>query len=213
MAVQSPMENPVTESLDCRLKKLWQGRLDGDLSWEEFTKALVDLIHDPLIIYIHSQFGIMRVCTLDEDEVFDEAVVRFMRQPPRDPQTPVLAWFRKTIKNCMVDELRRVQREVSLPDDAEMCKVTPHPADEWLWQVKRVVDEALDTLPEDWGYIPAMYYSDGLTQQEIATEVGLSRSRIDQYLDRAVQHLKSCKQLKELMRKKGEAKGGGADAE
>jgi RNA polymerase sigma factor (sigma-70 family) len=218
MPVQNPPEGPESGGIDESLRNLCGGSSNSDINIIQVQDELVEIVYEPLLSFIHNQLRLMRVQDLDEKEVFNETLVRFVEhllQHPLDPdRMPNFAWFRTVARNIIIDRLRLFKREQELSiEDNDVRASVNQPAEDLSWIIKRTVDDVLETtLSGKCRDIALMYYSEGLRQEQIAAKIGLSRQRVGQYLELALKQLRGNKQLQELIRKKGQAEGVTVDA-
>jgi RNA polymerase sigma factor (sigma-70 family) len=116
----------------------------------------------------------------------------------------VAAWLyhiaRQKACNVLRGELRRQQRESAAAMTMEVDK-------ESAWaELEPHVDESLDELPEDRRALLIEHYFEQRTQQELATQRGLSQATVSRQLQEALQS------LRDALRRRGVAAGAGLGA-
>jgi RNA polymerase sigma-70 factor (ECF subfamily) len=110
------------------------------------------------------------------DDAFQEVFLKLMRSGAgiRTADEPLRWLYRVTDRTCF-DQLRKTKhsRRTESIDDVVL---PPHPGVEA--DVRQAALELLDKLDEDDQQIAVMAFVDGMTQQEIADELGYSRMTI-----------------------------------
>lgn len=110
------------------------------------------------------------------DDALQEAFVKIMRHgaPVRDADQP-LHWLYRVVDHCCFDALRKRRRAiVSLDDNDASCA---HPG--VSIELRDAVLRLLGTFDEDQMRIALLLFVDGLSQGEIAEEVGFSRVTVN----------------------------------
>jgi RNA polymerase sigma-70 factor, ECF subfamily len=188
---------PEGNTPDLNLERLLVARVQtGDFA------ALEELYN----LYSRAAFGlaikILRNSEAAEDAVHD-AFLRFWKQPANfDPKRGrFVTWLLSVVHNLCIDQLRRkYQSDVSL-DQSQTQDYISELADQksdieeevWLGMQRKIVRQALESLPAEQRFVIELAFFKGLTHQEIADQtgqpLGTVKSRIRQGL----------KKLKEVM--------------
>ena len=110
------------------------------------------------------------------DDALQEAFVKIMRggAAVRQADEP-LRWMYRVVDHCCFDALRRRRRSVETPADNEGATV--HPAIQI--ELRDAVQRLLGTLDRQEMLIAVLLFMDGMSQGEIAEEVGLSRVTVN----------------------------------
>jgi RNA polymerase sigma-70 factor (ECF subfamily) len=133
-------------------------------------------------LYVKYGFFLRRRCRtiLRDDALADDALqevfVKIMRggAPVREVGEP-LRWLYRVVDRCCFDALRRRRRTVDAPSDHEAAGAHPGVAIELRDAVLRL----LGTFDEQQMQIALLLVVDGLSQGEIAEEVGVSRVTVN----------------------------------
>jgi RNA polymerase sigma factor (sigma-70 family) len=114
------------------------------------------------------------------DDALQEAFVKVMRSGAaiRDASEP-LRWLYRVVDRCCYDALRkrRRSREASTESLGEDDMAGPHPGA--AIESRDAVLQLLGTFDENAMRIALLFFMDGLSQGEIADEVGLSRVTVN----------------------------------
>jgi RNA polymerase sigma-70 factor (ECF subfamily) len=118
---------------------------------------------------------ILRDAALADDAV-QEAFVNVLRSGSaiREADEP-LRWLYRVVDRCCFDALRKRRRRAESPSDDDAAGAHPSADIEMRDSVLRL----LDTLDEKEMRIALLLFVDGLSQGEIAEEVGLSRVTVN----------------------------------
>jgi RNA polymerase sigma-70 factor (ECF subfamily) len=133
-------------------------------------------------LYAKYGFFLLRRCRTilrDEhlaDDALQEAFVKVMRGGGaiREADEP-LRWLYRVVDHCCFDALRRRRRSVETPSDEE--GVSRHPA--VAIELRDAVLGLLGTFDEKQMEIALLLFVDGLSQGEIAEEIGVSRVTVN----------------------------------
>lgn len=134
-------------------------------------------------LYLRYGFFVQRRCRTIlrdgalADDAFQEAFVKILRggSAIREAKEP-LRWLYRVADRCCFDALRKRRRTVETSTDEEVG-ATPHPS--VTLEVRDAVLAVLDALDEEDMRILLLHFLDGLSQGEIAEEVGLSRVTVN----------------------------------
>jgi len=110
------------------------------------------------------------------DDALQEAFVKIMRGggAVREAEEP-LRWLYRVVDRCCFDALRKRRRSVEDSGDEEGASAHPSVAIE----VRDAVLKLIDTLDEKEMRIALLLFVDGMSQGEIADEVGVSRVTVN----------------------------------
>jgi RNA polymerase sigma-70 factor (ECF subfamily) len=110
------------------------------------------------------------------DDALQEAFVKVMRGGAsiREADDP-LRWLYRVVDRCCIDALRKRRRTIDTPSEQEGLGAHPGIAIELRDAVLRL----LGTFDEEQMRIALLLVVDGLTQGEIAAEVGVSRVTVN----------------------------------
>jgi RNA polymerase sigma-70 factor (ECF subfamily) len=113
------------------------------------------------------------------DDVLQEAFVKVLRNTEslRAADEP-LRWLYRVVDHSCFDALRKRRRAVESPSEVEGTSAHPSTTIE----VRDAVLRLLGTLAEDEMRIAMLLFVDGLSQGEIAEEVGVSRVTVNKKL-------------------------------
>jgi len=133
-------------------------------------------------LYAKYGFFLLRRCRTilrDEalaDDALQEAFVKVMRGGGsiREADEP-LRWLYRVVDHCCFDTLRKRRRSVETPSEDQGASAHPAVAIELRDAVLRL----LGTLDEKEMRIALLLFVDGLSQGEIAEEVGVSRVTVN----------------------------------
>jgi RNA polymerase sigma-70 factor, ECF subfamily len=121
---------------------------------------------------------LMRDDTAAEDAL-QEAFIKVMQHGGAYAQADSkLRWLYRVVDNCCFDALKRRRDRPQAPEDLERAGEDEHPALVARMQAAR----ALDRLPERERQVAVLAFVDGLSQAQIASEVGWSRQTINKKL-------------------------------
>jgi RNA polymerase sigma factor (sigma-70 family) len=111
------------------------------------------------------------------DDALQEAFVKIMRGGAsiREADEP-LRWLYRVVDRCCFDVLRKRRRSVETPSEDEGPSAL-HPA--LAIELRDVVVRMLATFDETEMRIAVLLFVDGLSQGEIAQEIGLSRVTVN----------------------------------
>lgn len=117
------------------------------------------------------------------DDVLQEAFVKILRggSEVREASDP-LRWLYRVVDRCCIDAIRKRRRSLVAPSEGEategaMEAIAPHPVASL--EVRDAVLRILSTLDETAMRIALLLFVDGLSQGEIAAEIGVSRVTVN----------------------------------
>ncbi|MCX7623282.1 MAG: sigma-70 family RNA polymerase sigma factor [Thermomicrobium sp.] len=144
-------------------------------------------------------FGVLPAGILDDSDVTDTVLVRALQHWQEAPERGLFRWLRRTarrtVRQLVEQERRRIEHERSLEEPVG------YQGDEWPDQVvrlidiladpkaeipedvvlgeetQRVLDEALDRLPETWREV-FLLKVDGWDDEQIAVAEGLTKEQV-----------------------------------
>jgi RNA polymerase sigma-70 factor (ECF subfamily) len=121
---------------------------------------------------------LMRNATAGEDAL-QEAFVKIIQHGGAYAEAEnKLRWLYRVVDNCCFDALKRRRERAEPPDALEHAGDDAHPALLARLQAAR----ALGRLPERERQVAVLAFVDGLSQAQIASEVGWSRQTINKKL-------------------------------
>jgi RNA polymerase sigma factor (sigma-70 family) len=144
--------------------------------------------HEPALrAYLHARFPNLE----DHDDVVQEAYSRLLRASERGGVRFIKAFLFTTARNAAFDLFRR--RKIigweAITDFRELSVLEERPnAAEAASQQQEleILSEALRTLPERCRRIVTLRYRDGLSNKEIATQLGLSPETVKSHMVKGV---------------------------
>ncbi|MFS2159408.1 RNA polymerase sigma factor [Pseudomonas sp. Pseusp122] len=125
------------------------------------------------------------------EDLTHDAFVRVLESDPEAVQPR--AYLHQTARNIAVDTWRREDRRASLELEAnEYC--VPQAGDPEAFmhaiQLADSIERALAELPLNCRKVFVWQKLEGLTQQEIAERMGLSKNMVEKYMIRTLRHLR-----------------------
>ncbi len=171
---------------------------------ERFLHQLVDH-YRPLRRFVRREigryvnFGVIPPGTLNEQDISDAVLVRALQHWREAPERGVFRWLRRTarrvVRQAVQHERQRIERERSLeepvgyrgdewPDEViRLIDILADPTAEipedvvLAEETQRILDEALDRLPETWREV-FLLRVDGWSEEQIAFAEGLPVERV-----------------------------------
>ena len=136
------------------------------------------------MLYEKYAFFLLRRCRVllreasAADDAFQQAFEKILRSggAVRAADQP-LRWLYRVVDRCCFDMLRARRRWPQSPIDDEMASEARHPAIEI--EVRDAVLRLLATMNEQEQRISVLLFVDGMSQGEIAEELGLSRVTVN----------------------------------
>ena len=155
------------------------------LAFEQYRPVL----HRFLVRRLHS--------TADAQDLAQDVYLRFLqiaqREAVREPQA-----FLYRLASNMVFELRVRQRNSPVSFDSELVAAQPEPPSEspsddafGLVSSAEQLDRVLNQLPKTYQTVLLLRKRDGLTPDEIAAKLGLTKATVYTYLIRAIAQFKA----------------------
>jgi len=131
---------------------------------------------------VHSRAG--RLVGDDADDVVQEVFLRLIRQRPASGKEA--SWIYRTTTNLCLDRLRhRGRRDSAWREDLRAHVVGMGPsAPDRLAESKELCRMMIGRAPRGTREVAALIYLDGMTQEEAAAELGLSRKTVGKRLKR-----------------------------
>jgi RNA polymerase sigma factor (sigma-70 family) len=172
------MAAPLTTMTDTELLARYAREGDGD--------AFAQLLrrHGPMV------FGVCRRAlgpTPDADDAFQATFIALARQSRRVKES-VPGWLFRVAVRTSRRALRRADRAVRSTDRIDSADDLA--ALEWR-EVRRLLDEELNRLPDRWRSPLVLCYLDGLTRDEAARQLGWSLRTLHRRLDEGRQRLRA----------------------
>ena len=126
------------------------------------------------------------------EDLAHDTFVRVLESRSGDVEQP-RAYLHQTARNIAVDAYRREDRREALALDA-FDQRSPHNGDPEHFmhaiQLADSIERALAELPLNCRKIFIWQKIEGLTQQEIAVRLGLSKNMVEKYMIRTLRHLR-----------------------
>jgi RNA polymerase sigma-70 factor (ECF subfamily) len=112
------------------------------------------------------------------DDALQEAFVKVLRNEGalREVEEP-LRWLYRVVDRCCFDALRKRRRSVESPSDDDEEGASAHPG--VAIELRDAVLRLLATFGEDEMQIALLLFVDGMSQGEIAEEMGVSRVTVN----------------------------------
>lgn len=119
----------------------------------------------------------------DADDVVHEVFVRYLRRPPDEAQTS--SWFYVTTTNVCLDRLRhRARRDEAWWSQARASFGEREFSIEGLVEAQEAVRRLLGRFDEKTARVAALVLVDGMSQEETAATLGVTRTAIAKRLQR-----------------------------
>jgi RNA polymerase sigma factor (sigma-70 family) len=131
-------------------------------------------------------------CPQQAADLFQDLAEKALRRPPQQYGNP-RAYLFQAASNALTDHWRsescrsRHIEEALLHEELELDNVTP----ERQWQAREtiaLIEAALAELPPLTRQIFHLYRIEGVSQMDIASRLGISRSTVERRLDKAITH-------------------------
>ena len=126
------------------------------------------------------------------EDLAHDTFVRVLESEPAQVQQP-RAYLHQTARNIAVDAYRRDDRRDAMLQDAGDQRASHTGDPEHLMhaiQLAEAIERALAELPLNCRRIFIWQKIEGLTQQEIADRLGLSKNMVEKYMIRTLRHLR-----------------------
>jgi RNA polymerase sigma factor (sigma-70 family) len=190
------------ENINLRANELIRALNYKEIDENKFLDSITDLLYAPLLVRIRHQLWTLGCKDMEPDEVFHEAMIRFLEHRP-DLNITLFPWFCSVTKNLIIDHVRKHGRQTTGFDEhADGHGNNLHPGPTWQWLAESAVKDALGSIPDNWSFALDMHYFYGYTQEELATLLDVERSLVDYYIRSARDLLKKNKKLIGLISKK-----------
>jgi RNA polymerase sigma-70 factor (ECF subfamily) len=163
--------------------------------------AALEMLYDR---YVRQCFGLaLRLVGEPQlaEEIVQEVFLKLWAQPSRysAQKGQFISWLLSLVHHRSIDELRRKSRtEVTLetPDAGSVLNTEPNqdpePGDQvWIAEQQRAVRRALASIPENQRQVLEMAYYGGLSQSEIATQLGQPLGTVKTRMRSGLQRLKA----------------------
>lgn len=128
---------------------------------------------------------------LDAGDLVQDVLERFVEHYDSIPaEVPARAWMLRVMHNRFIDLIRRLRPTTEVePDEVAAPEAEPEP---WWHQLSRDdVRARLDELPDELRDAFRLYTLDGLSYQEIAARLGVSRNTVGTRILRARRRLRA----------------------
>lgn len=128
----------------------------------------------------------------EAEDVAQEAFFRLWRQAPRwRSEAPIIHWLNKVAYNLCMDRLRR-RRPLALEDVPEPPDPAGDPAHAaYRAEIGRLVESAVDALPERQKAAILLTHGQGLGNMEVAEIMGISVEAVESLLCRGRRALRT----------------------
>jgi RNA polymerase sigma factor (sigma-70 family) len=189
-------------SIDPAKSEAGQGNLPGLCYWLGWKTAMARQSASVLIASFQENYEqLLRFLTrkLNGDseraaDVAQDTFVRLARTPDTDDEIDnPRAYIYRVAGNLAIDQIRSDRRQSAHHDGADGASEIsdPEPGPERIClsreQVK-LLDQALNQLPENARAALLMFRVEGLSHTEIAEKLGVSNSMVAKYIGRALKH-------------------------
>jgi RNA polymerase sigma factor (sigma-70 family) len=174
------------DDLDAEARRLYQELESGHIDREQYYSEIVDLLILPLYSLFYS-LGINR--KEDKDDLFQQVMVKFLTAPNR-PDLSVglqLPWFRTVARNGWIDELRKAKPSVAIDDKSSSSETRRSVEDSRILSVEK--QNALANMSPEVREVAGLYFTERLTQKEIAETLGIPEKTVNYYVGLARKHL------------------------
>ena len=122
------------------------------------------------------------------EDAFQEVFIRLMRYGDKLTADDIpLSWLYRTAERCCFDRMKKGRREVGFEPEV-LNDLVQVPGPETSVETIELVFKYLHTLDDKLKQIAVLYYLDGLSQEEIAIEVGWSRRTVGKKLKQLTKH-------------------------
>lgn len=175
------------DDLDKEAKRLYQQLDTGEIDRQQYYSKMVDLLTLPLYSLFYA-LGINR--KEDKDDLFQKVIVKFLTTPNRPDLSDglQLAWFRKVARNEWIDEIRKTKPSTTIDDNScaasETCRSVE---DSRIISIEKA--KALADMSPEVREVAGLYFTERLTQKEIAETLEIPETSVNYYVGLARKHL------------------------
>lgn len=134
----------------------------------------------------------------DAADLAQEAYMRYLQLPNTGVVRKPAAYLFRIAFNLMSEWRLRKDRSVVTTDSsllerraAEACAETPEPVEQLLSEER--LEKVLERIPPNYRRVLLMSKCDGLTNEQIAKELGVTPETVSRYLGRAVSFARSAR--------------------
>ena len=151
-------------------------------------------LHQPMLLSV--AIHLCRDTTDARDLVQDTLERALVGYGRRQPGSLVRPWLMAILRNRFIDSCRRrAGMKLSLGVGVEVteeiiCIPEPDPEPGWAGVTKAQVQEAVDSLSEEFRVVYQMHATDGRSYQEIAGQLGIAKATVGTRLLRARRKLR-----------------------
>ena len=187
------------EDINSSARKLYKALKYGEIGNKEFLDSIIDLLHAPLLVRIRHQLWKLGCKDMEVNDVFNEAMIHFLENPPDLNVKPLFPWSCIVTRNLIIDHLRKYKgQRIALDQSTDGQGKDLHPGETWQWMAELALKDALTSIPEEWSYAVNMYYFKGYTQNGLAKLLDVDRSQVDFYIRSARELLKKNKKTQRI---------------
>lgn len=161
-------------------------------------KELYDKHYAPFCLYAHRFIQEPEVCEDMVSEVFTQMWGSLNRLDLDSPAC--IAYIKMSVKNTCLNYLKRHRHRQTYEDYLKrLDEATDHPADSLysLEELYRLLNEALEKLPESHRQVFLKSYVEDKSREEIAAELNVSIKSVDRYKKKTLELLRS--ELKDFL--------------
>lgn len=190
--------------LNSRARELYRALKRNEIDDETYATSIVDLLHGPLCACIRHQLWRLGCWDMETEEVFNEAMLRFLDNEPNFNEKPLLPWFAAVTRSVIIDHIRkRIREGQHTVFDERTDGYRDIPAGESSrFLAQFAVKNALASIPEEDSEILYIHYYEGRTQEELASFLNVERWEVDLRIRNARQLLRKNRHLIELKKRR-----------
>jgi RNA polymerase sigma-70 factor (ECF subfamily) len=149
--------------------------------------------------YEHLIPGIMQhtSCRQYAHDVLHDALLRFALSPNLDRQQKPHAYLRIIVDNLLIDNYRDQARQTALTHRIQLANEPHAPSAEHLADTRQrllLLQQTIENLPKRCREVFWLFKIEGLTQPQIAQQLGISVNMVERHMIRALLDLRAAKQ-------------------
>ncbi|HQN65845.1 MAG TPA: sigma-70 family RNA polymerase sigma factor [Methylophilus sp.] len=149
--------------------------------------------------YKHLIPGIVRhtECNQYAYDVLHDAILRFALSANPDKHQRPHAYLRVIVNNLLLDSYHRDARQAAINLHAATANTHYEPSAECLADMQQrlmLLQQIIEKLPRRCREVFWLFKIEGLTQQQIAAQLGISVNMVERHMIRALMDLRAAKQ-------------------